>query len=175
MAQHPLLFPWGSDDEEERQRSRSPRGLDVKASSCSSEPLESDDSSCLLWKLPNRPLLAGRVLEHCQKMIHRLRLEAGGTELVIYKIGITHDCSSRFELYKEKGWDQMTVMYRSDNLGLVEMLEAALISHHSGTKQCRNVARGGEGMRDRSLNPKFDPPYFCYCVVARADRARWVL
>ena len=94
---------------------------------------------------------------------------------MIYKIGITHDCSSRFELYKEKGWDQMTVMYTNDNLGLVEMLEAALISHHSGTKQCRNVARGGEGMRDRSLNPKFDPPYFCYCVVARADRARWVL
>lgn len=125
--------------------------------------------------LPNRPLLAGKVLEHCQSVIRRLRVEAGGLELVIYKIGITHECSSRFELYRQRGWDRMTIMFKSDNLALVEMLESALIAHHRDTKQCRNVARGGEGMRDKNFNPKFDPPYFCYCVIARADRPRWVI
>ena len=80
MAQHPLLFPWGSDEEVERQRSRSRspvKGLGFEASSCS-EPPQAKHDSCVSWKLPNRSLLAGRVLEYCQKLISQLRLEAGG-------------------------------------------------------------------------------------------------
>ena len=96
-------------------------------------------------------------------------------QLVIYKIGITHDCVSRFGLYQEKGWDLMAILYKSEELGLIEMLEAALISHHGHARQCRNVLKGGEGLRDKTCNPKFKPPYFCYSVFARADRARWVL
>ncbi|CAE7838701.1 unnamed protein product, partial [Symbiodinium necroappetens] len=175
MLQNAVLFPWGSDDEEEEEaafhRSRSPR----KEFSGSRDTLvlEVDNASRIIWKLPNHVALAGRILEHCQAVIHRVRLETGGLELAIYKIGITHDCCARFELYRAKGWDQMVVMHECPDLGSVEMLEAALISHHRGTKQCRNISKGGEGMRDKLYKPKFDPPYCCYVVSARADRARW--
>ena len=177
MLQNAVLFPWGSDDEEEEEaafhRSRSPR----KEFSGSRDRLvlEVDNASRITWKLPNHVALAGRILEHCQAVIHRVRLETGGLELAIYKMGITHDCCARFELYRAKGWDQMVVMHECPDLGSVEMLEAALISHHRGTKQCRNISKGGEGMRDKLYQPKFDPPYCCYVVSARADRARWVL
>ena len=96
-------------------------------------------------------------------------------QLVLFKIGITHAYAARFELYKDKGWDRMVTIHKSNDLGQIEMLEAALISHHCKEQQCRNVLKGGEGMRDKSSNPKFAPPYFCYCVLARADQARWVL
>ena len=115
------------------------------------------------------------LLHHCETVIKKLRMQTGGLQLVIFKIGITHECSRRFQLYKEKGWDRMVVMYQSDELGAIEMLEAALISQHCHLKQCRNVLRGGEGMRDNMFQPKFEPPYFCYCVSARADRPRWVV
>ena len=177
MLQNAVLFPWGSDDEREEDaalhRSRSPR----KEFSGSRDRLvvEEDSANPISWQLPNPAAQAGRILEHCQAVIHRVRLETGGLELALYKIGITHECYARFDLYKAKGWDQMVIMHESPDLGSVEMLEAALISHHRGTKQCRNISRGGEGMRTKLLKAKFDPPYCCYVVTARADRARWVL
>ncbi|OLQ15450.1 hypothetical protein AK812_SmicGene349 [Symbiodinium microadriaticum] len=126
MLQNAVLFPWGSDDEEEEEaafhRSRSPR----KEFSGSRDRLvlEVDNASRITWKLPNHVALAGRILEHCQAVIHRVRLETGGLELAIYKMGITHDCCARFELYRAKGWDQMVVMHECPDLGSVEMLEA---------------------------------------------------
>ena len=94
--------------------------------------------------------------------------------MAIYKIGITHDCESRFQLYQKNGFSKMLVMCSSDELGFIEMLEAALISHHKERLQCRNVLPGGEGMRDKSLGAKFEAPYYCYCVAARADLPKWV-
>lgn len=173
MAKNPAIFPWGSDDEIQAQSHEPP---DLGTAALSISPLQQNIAEgSISWALPSSRLLAGKVLQHCQAVIKRFRLESGGFELVIYKIGITHECSTRFELYQAKGWDQMVVMYQSDELGAVEMLEAALISHHSQLQQCRNVLQGGEGMRDKMFQAKFNPPYFCYCVLARADRARWVL
>ncbi|CAE7212783.1 unnamed protein product [Symbiodinium sp. CCMP2592] len=126
MLQNPVLFPWGSDEEREEdvalRRSRSPR----KEFSGSRDGLvvQEDTGNLISWKLPSPTLLAGRILEHCQAVIHRVRLESGGLELAIYKIGITHECYARFDLYKAKGWDQMVIMHESPDLGSVEMLEA---------------------------------------------------
>ena len=176
MRNNRELFPWGSDTDEEDDRSRSPPPdlvMDPRSSK-TQEPEELEDG-CIFYMLPTCRLLAGKVLQHCEAVIKKLRMQTGGLELVIFKIGITHECSRRFKLYKEKGWDRMVVMYQSDELGAIEMLEAALISRHCHLKQCRNVLRGGEGMRDNMFQPKFEPPYFCYCVSARADRPRWVV
>eukprot|EP00439_Symbiodinium_sp_Y106_P012257 s406_g1.t2 len=136
MLQNAVLFPWGSDDEREEDaalhRSRSPR----KEFSGSRDRLvvEEDSANPISWQLPNPAAQAGRILEHCQAVIHRVRLETGGLELALYKIGITHECYARFDLYKAKGWDQMVIMHESPDLGSVEMLEAALISHHRGPR-----------------------------------------
>ena len=51
----------------------------------------------------------------------------------------------------------MLIMHQTNELGEVEMLEAALILHERVKKQCRNVLKGGEGMRDKDFHPKFDP------------------
>ena len=175
IAKNQALFPWGSDteDDDDRQRSRSPL-QNLAVGKVAGANVEESQGS-IRWVLPSGNLLAGRALQHCRASIHRLRIEHGGMELVIFKVGITHDCSSRFSLYEERGWDHMAILYQSEELGIIEMLEAALISHHCHAKQCRNVCKGGEGLRNKSGNPKFKPPYFCYCVFARADRARWVL
>ena len=175
MRNNPELFPWGSDDDENEDRSRSPRELVMDARNSKTQGPELLEDGCISYMLPTCRLLAGKVLQHCVSVIKKLRMQSGGLELVIFKIGITHECSGRFQLYKEKGWDCMVVMQQSDELGAIEMLEAALISQHCHEKQCRNILRGGEGMRDNQFHPKFDPPYFCYCVSARADRPRWVV
>ena len=175
MVRNPTMFPWGSDDEEQPpsdRRSQSP-GHDLDASK--NEPAQAvGNSDPIYWRLANPKTLAGKILEHCEAVIHQTRLETGGLQLAIYKIGITHDCSARFALYSQKGWDKMVIMYKTDELGSVEMLEAALIARHRKATQCRNISKGGEGMRNKVFNPKFPPPYFCYCVSARADLARWV-
>ncbi|CAE6960432.1 unnamed protein product [Symbiodinium sp. CCMP2592] len=127
MLQNAVLFPWGSDDEQQEEdaalhRSRSPRK--EFSGSGDRQVVEGDSANPISWQLPNPAALAGRILEHCQAVIHRVRLETGGLQLAIYKIGITHDCYARFDLYKAKGWDQMVIMHESSDLGSVEMLEA---------------------------------------------------
>ena len=168
MRNNPELSPWGTDDDDEDEdRSRSPPGLVMGPAISTTQELTScRQPACLRGKfassLRNRDKEAtnanwGASAGHLQDWHHAR---------VLYK---------RFQLHKEKGWDRMVVMYQSDELGAIEMLEAALISQHCHLKQCRNVLRGGEGMRENMFQPKFEPPYFCYCVSARADRPRWVV
>ena len=163
------IFPWGSDsdcdDQDERSRSPvQPKSLQSKYS-CNG----------IHYSLLRGNAHAGIVLAHCMACIQQVRYATGGESLAIYKIGISHNCENRFELYKSNGWSKMVVMFESSDLGLVEMLEAALISHHRENTACRNILKGGEGLRDGRFNPKFDPPYFCYCTAARADVPRWVI
>ena len=163
------IFPWGSDSEEdESPRSRSP---------CDRKSLHHDTyvSDGIQYSLLPGTAQSGRVLAHCMDCIQKLREATGGQSLAIYKIGITHNCQRRFELYKVNGWGKMLVMFETADLGLLEMLEAALISHHRSNVQCRNVLKGGEGMRDVLGKPKFQAPFYCYCTAARADLPRWVV
>ena len=58
-----------------------------------------------------------------------------------------------------------------NDLGMVHMLEAALISEFHQCSGCRNAANsGGEGKLNK-MNPP-DPPYFVYITGARADQPK---
>ncbi len=173
MQQHPSMFPWGSDSDT----------CDTELPSSEMQPLKKQvrvhptlgEAGVHIWEIPYEKNLAGKVLHHCLDGVARLRFATGGEQLALFKIGITHDVYSRFELYREKGWQKMLVMFSSPELGQVEMLEASLILHFKCWQQCRNVSKGGEGMRTSCFTAKFPPPYFCYCVAARADCGHSVL
>ncbi|CAE7839917.1 unnamed protein product [Symbiodinium sp. CCMP2592] len=90
--------------------------------------------------------LAGKVLKHCQNCVEKLRMATGGESLAIFKIGITHDCGARYELYQRNGYTKMLVCHTSNELATVEMLESALIAIYQHKRQCRNIQLGGEGM-----------------------------
>lgn len=166
------IFPWGSDSESADEEEQQPSPPVVQR--LTKQPNLPKLATGITFDLAPHGSLAGKVLAHCQNAIQKLRLRTGGEFLAIYKIGITHHYIDRFELYERNGWTEMLIMLESSDLGFVEMLEAALISHHKGLQQCRNVVLGGEGMRDKMGNPKFVPPYYCYCTAARADLPRWV-
>ncbi|CAE7369766.1 unnamed protein product [Symbiodinium sp. CCMP2456] len=87
--------------------------------------------------------------------VEKLRRETGGESLAIFKIGITHDCTPRFQLYESNGYTKMLVMHTSNELATIEMLESALIAIYGRKVQCRNVQLGGEGMRNRYFEAKF--------------------
>ena len=182
MAKNSELFPWGDDPEEQTNSTAEPQQTQRLMDHPKPPAWQSQGRSQgpgleghgLHWMLPRSFSQAGKVLAHCQSAIQKLRLATGGTELAVYKIGITHEFRARFELYQKNGWTKMLIMHQTNELGEVEMLEAALILHERVNKQCRNVLKGGEGMRDKDFHPKFDPPYYCYCVSARADQGRWI-
>ena len=165
------IFPWGSDTEEEEELQMPPAKASKDLLAVPTPVAEAG----IRYQLLRETSQAGKVLAHCRDCIKKLQTAVGGDMLTIYKIGITHDCEARFQLYHANGWSHMLVMFASDDLGCIEMLEAALISHHRDHVQCRNVLPGGEGMRDACFNPKFASPYYCYCAAARADQPRWVL
>ncbi|CAE7284133.1 unnamed protein product [Symbiodinium sp. CCMP2456] len=157
MAKNPTMFPWGSDDEIQAESKEPP---DLGTAALSISPLQQNIAEgSISWVLPSSRLLAGKVLQHCQAVIKRFRLESGGFELVIYKIGITHECSRRFELYQAKGWDQMVVMYQSDELGAVEMLATAkhvvsiakTFAREDDCKALREMASCPDGDAEKAL------------------------
>ena len=168
------IFPWGSDSESAEEDFEHPSQEPV-AQRLAKRQSRPELASGIMFNLVPHGSQAGKVILHCQNAIQKLRMDNGGESLAIYKIGITHDYSDRFELYEANGWTTMLIMIESSDLGFIEMLEAALISHHRGRQQCRNIVLGGEGMRDRNGNPKFAPPYYCYCTAARADLPKWVV
>lgn len=171
MEEHSSMFPWGSDSDTEPQGSElkmQPKwGLHHRAT-LGAEGVH-------IREIPYEKNQAGKVLHHCLDAIASLRSATGGDQLALFKIGITHDYHSRLKLYRERGWQKMLVMFSSPELGQIEMLEASLILHFRGLQQCRNICKGGEGMRTSSFTPKFNPPYVCYCVAARADCGHSVL
>ena len=66
----------------------------------------------------------------------------------------------------------MCCIHASNSLAQIEMMEAALIDFYIETapKPCRNVLKGGEGMRTKQGTPKRPPPYFLYVVAANAAK-----
>ena len=85
MRNNPELSPWGTDDDDEDEdRSRSPPGLVMGPAISTTQEL----TSC------RQPAcLRGKLLHHCETVIKKLRMQTGGLQLVIFKIGITHECS----------------------------------------------------------------------------------
>ena len=115
---------------------------------------------------------AGTVLQRCLTQVNQFRNRMG-KQLCVYKLGLTSKPILRYQFYKEANYSHMTILHVSTNLGLIQMLEAALIAAHVSEKGCRNQKYGGEGPPG-SIS---EPFHFVYVVGARADclkAIRWV-
>lgn len=126
MEQHKCMFPWG-DSDSELIEVQGPRAAIAKPKSFHAHGVH-------FWEIGSDKRLAGAILHHCRSGIGKLRACTGGDQLALFKIGITHDYDSRFDLYRSHGWEKMLVLFYSSDLGQVEMLEAALILHYQGKK-----------------------------------------
>ena len=58
---------------------------------------------------------------------------------------VTSNPVLRFNFYREGNYTHMTLLHVSSNLGLIQMLEAALIAANIDETGCRNQKYGGEG------------------------------
>ncbi|CAE7219602.1 unnamed protein product [Symbiodinium natans] len=101
------------------------------------------------------PALAGAALHRAKDVVRQI---LDSMSPVVFKIGITCTPLMRFRAYDREGYQQMHLLHVTEEPGLVQMLEAALISEFQERPGCRNVARGGEGPVGRA-------PYFAYLVV----------
>lgn len=114
----------------------------------------------------------GKLLGHCKDKVASFRQNMG-VRICIFKLGVTTNPISRFELYKEKGYSKMWLLATCSSVDLLHMLEAALISEHYQHVGCKNSkGSGGEGALNRT--PPAPPPYFLYIVGGKADQGRWV-
>lgn len=110
----------------------------------------------------------GRILLHSQRQIDAFR-ERIGISVTVFKIGVTSSPMERYMDYLCKHFTEMWIIYRGSDLGLVHMLEAALIAQYHTVSGCRNASHsGGEGALNRKV--PLDPPYFVYVAGGRADR-----
>ena len=107
---------------------------------------------------------AGTILQRCRSLVTNFR-NGIGKQLCVYKLGMTAKPTLRFKYYQECNYTHMSVLHVSTNLGLIQMLEAALISDNLSEKGCRNQRYGGEGPPG-SIS---EPFHFVYVVGARAD------
>lgn len=107
---------------------------------------------------------AGTVLQRCLSQVNKFR-DRIGRKLCVFKLGLTASPVVRFSFYQEANYTHMTLLHVSPNLGLCQMLEAALIASNISETGCRNERFGGEGP------PTVQEPFhYVYVVGARADR-----
>lgn len=123
-------------------------------------------------KNTSRPPTCGRILEHCKDKVDNFR-ENMNVRLCVFKIGVTADPITRFESYLKIGFQSMWIIFSSDSVDKVHMLEAALILRYHQQVGCRNKkGTGGEGALNRI--PCVPPPYYVYITGGRADQHRAV-
>lgn len=115
----------------------------------------------------------GRILAYCKDQVTSFRERTGGIRLCVFKIGVTADPVSRYQLYLKMGFTAMWLIAASNSVDLVHMLEAALVSEFHQHVGCRNKGgSGGEGALNRT--PCAPPPYYVYVTGGRADQPRAV-
>ncbi|CAE7383534.1 unnamed protein product [Symbiodinium sp. CCMP2456] len=91
---------------------------------------ESAASRDLDQRLISETTVASKILWHCVRMINAVRKENGGDALCVFKIGLTANPLQRRASYLEQNFQNFTVIHkvcRAELLGMLEMLEAALI------------------------------------------------
>lgn len=114
----------------------------------------------------------GKILLHAKRQVSAFR-ESMGISLCIFKIGVTANPAERFMDYLLRNFSSMWVIFQGDDLGLIHMLEAALISEFQLATGCKNAPNsGGEGGLNRKRH--LGPPYFVYVTGGRGDQAKWV-
>ena len=187
---HYDFFPWSSSDDEPEDKE--PKQPSTAAASSTAAAASTDAASSaapstssvkadavihdqVKWdsfvevgiriSVPQRPVIAWRVLEHLDNEMRKFRKSIGET-VCIFKIGISAIPLKRWELYQSRNYKFFTIIYCNSNLGVIEMCEAYLIKCYGCIVGCRNVAKGGEGACESRSYP---PPYFLYLAGARAD------
>ena len=114
----------------------------------------------------------GKILLHSKQQVNAFR-EMMGISICVFKIGISVNPAQRFISYLDVNFQVMWVIYQGPDIGLVHMLEAALIDEFHPVSGCRNAAHsGGEG----GLNERchLGPPYFVYITGGKADQLKRV-
>lgn len=107
---------------------------------------------------------AGTILQRCLLQVDQFRNKMN-KNLCVYKLGITAYPPLRFQFYQEANYTHMTLLHVSENAGVAQMLEAALIASNLSQVGCRNQRLGGEG----PPTANHEPFHFVYIVGARAD------
>ena len=111
------------------------------------------------------------VASHCKQHASLVR-GAFGTEVCVFKIGITHNPITRFPSYRKGNFAAMYLLHCSGSVDFTNALEKCLIESFQAISGCRNIRLGGDGSMAR-----FEAPYYLYIVAARADgrlRIAWV-
>ena len=110
---------------------------------------------------------ASRILRHCEWVICSLFRKTP----TVYKIGITENVINRWygKVYGYKqdphdDWKQLVVLYVGSDSMQCGLIEAHLIDRFRGRSGCRNVLRGGEGVK----KDPYAGPYFTYVVWHKA-------
>ncbi|CAE7258041.1 unnamed protein product, partial [Symbiodinium sp. CCMP2456] len=112
----------------------------------------------------------GKILLRCKTHAAAFR-EHIGVQVCVFKIGVTANVPRRFSAYLNLGFTAMWILHTGDEVGLIHMLEAALIAEFQNCTGCRNSANtGGEGALNRKVRE--GPPFFVYITGGRADQAR---
>lgn len=132
------------------------------------ELLCQNDGICLTYSSYRRwhKSSAGTVLNRCLLEVDRFR-DRMSKQLCVYKVGMTSNPCIRFSFYKEDNYTHMSILHVTKNIGVAQMLEAALISWHKTNHGCRNERLGGDGPPNEK-----EPYHFVYVVGARADQLK---
>ncbi|CAE7662955.1 unnamed protein product [Symbiodinium sp. CCMP2592] len=172
------IFPWTDSEDDMTVQNHSDNDMDVSGASWASastreppSPNSPDSSFHLDERIIAETSLASKVLLHCLRVVDAVRTENGGASLCVFKIGLTSNPVQRRASYLQQNFQNFVVIHkvwRPELLGMLEMLEAALIAQfHDNGRCCRNVRLGGESMRTKDFVPRFPPPYYAYCVAAK--------
>lgn len=114
----------------------------------------------------------GKILAYCKSEVNSFRHYIG-FQVCVFKVGVTAKPEERFLDYMAVNFTSMWVIHQDNELGLIHMLEAALVDEFHSCVGCRNAANsGGEG----GLNKKnhCGPPFYCYITGGRADQLKKV-
>jgi len=111
----------------------------------------------------------GKILQHATKQVELFR-KTMGSNICVFKVGVTSDPAVRFLDYRAKNFTSMWIVHTSNDLGLIHMLEASLVLQFHHCVGCRNAPNtGGEGGMSRMA-----PPYYVYVTGGRADQFKRV-
>ena len=112
---------------------------------------------------------AGTILQRCLTEITKFRKHMN-KDVCVFKVGLTTDPVVRFGFYRDANYERMVLLHVTENMGVAQMLEAALIAPNLKQVGCRNEKFGGEGPPCKSLHGKTF--HFVYVVGARADQMK---
>lgn len=114
----------------------------------------------------------GKMLAHSKRQVSSFR-ESLGVALCVFKIGVTAQPVERFEDYMALNFTDMWIIFVNNDLSLIHMLEAALVSEFCTCTGCRNSPdSGGEGALNRKKHQ--GPPFYVYVTGGRADQLKRV-